>query len=543
MNLLRKDLISVYLLLVGTLVCLFAILSVRGITIAAESMFGRMNHVPFIFWIGFFVAIIGAFIVTFSTKPYHMISIILITMIIWYVPTLMDLMPREHDTYEVWATSEWIYKHGHIRFDAEGLDYLQYPAVFLLGTTFKYILAIDPLIFLLFIFPAIFTILWPINFYIVVAHALNSPKKAYIATLVPTIANIFQNLSHFSPLCLATSFFPLVLFLVFKKHKTRLWIFVLLFGFLTYITFHPILPLLILVLSLVFLSFTKITGQISERFGLILFLIFLVGYMAWSVFIGTIAFYPLVKFCQEFITNISSGVFIRRLTESYGTAIRYTPLIISVIRWAITLFFVVPSFILIIRNGKKRVDWISLSFLSTLFLAFGVGMTTFGLSLAGRILFLLIPLSSLIIVRHLKSTRYLALFLAIVIMLSPLSILTWYHTHEIQHIVTKAEYEGGFFLASILKEDDELLMDFIHWLPFFSERLRNQTLYYSYYDLYNLSLVNKSTTVLFSFSSFRRYCKIEGRVDNSLVNAELHLMEDPTFNKIYDSWDTRIFKR
>ncbi|MHA1834604.1 MAG: hypothetical protein ACTSV7_11535 [Candidatus Baldrarchaeia archaeon] len=543
----KKQTLGLCLVIIGTVLSIFAALSVRGVYIPAEAKFGLADYMPPSFWVGFITLMCGAYLVSFAEKRlYQLLAIFCVTIIMWFTPSFVEMLPRRHDVYWHWSTASWISETGHLSFTDPTVSYLQYPGIFLIANTLITITSLDKMVFLRF-FPILASCLWMLTFYIVAMTLFESRRKVYFATIVPMVANVFMFQNHFSPSATAAAIFPLLLFLMVKstKYAEKKWSFLYISIFLFSVILHPIFPLLFIAFLLVIFFYKKMSRE-KDRSGFYIPL-FGVIYFSWNVFVAKPATDGLAEFFKSLVYNISSFTFGQRMSETYGTSFEFVPFEVSLIRRAIIFSFVLLAsyYILkndIVTNRLRKITWPTLIFSCTVFFAFIIGLTSFGFELSYRFLCLIIPLATLIILTS-KAKTLLTVFFMISLLVFPLLTFSVYYHDEAEYAMYQAKYEGLTFLAKSMKDGDTLFTDFGGIINFFTHFTKDVKIISHMYELYDHQEIWSSDIICYTISSFARYFYFEGTTENSFVRSR-HLSENnPNFNKIYDNWALQIFKR
>jgi hypothetical protein len=154
----------------------------------------------------------------------------------------------------------------------------------------------------------------------------------------------------------------------------------------------------------------------------------------------------------------------------------------------------------------------------------------------------------IILRERLKPKLLMGFMLVVLFILAPLSLSIYYYG-EAEHVMSQAEYSGLTFLCQTLANKDVLFMDFAREIPYFTSfdvdvnvapSFYGQP--YNMYDYINVA-VNKSTVVAFRISSFARYYKLEGSMNNSFTQAREFVSSILIFNRIYDDSDFLMYRR
>ncbi len=532
----RRNLLCLSLLVGGTIICIASMLAIRNVTIGPNAEFGLMSYAPWYFWLGFFSVTTGAILAGFSRdKKYHLIALLLLALVIWFVPGLADVLPRRPDAYWHWSTSAFVINNGHFNLATlpSSASYLQYPAVFLLGVALRYVTGIDPLTILL-IFPALITIIWSLGFYLLALMATKSPLKAYLAAIVAIAANVIQFVNHYSPLALSVSLFPLILFLVLHRSRDRRFISITFFLCIIYALSHPIFPLFVSLFALLPLAlyfFVK-KGEYSRP---ILMVFPLIVYLSWTMFVGNLAFDNLVSLGREAWTSISTRFAGHQLTQSLVTKFQYSPFAVTAFRWAVLISFIVPASLIGLRGFiKRKADWLTLAFLATLLLVVLLAITSFGTSILPRAGTLAIPLAVLIIFRaKLNKTHVKVFFIISLLMLAPLSLLAYYYGEAAQ-VTTQSQYSGFMFVAQYTPNHSGILIENSQTMPFFTNFTKQFSLV-SEHNTYAIENLESTPIVTLCASALGSITVSEGPTNNTFSQAQQFLQNNTNYNLIYDN--------
>lgn len=485
-----------------------------------------------LFWLAIFLFFVCISLAIREDRSSQLFVIILASVILWAIPVVIFESAYGRDAYTHWGSVKQITYFGQVEVTKYSAEY---PAVFVIGTIINEIWGLsNGTSFLTFLkyFRLVPVILFPIYIYLFTIKTIKNSTLSFFATLCAMVGNVFTFPIHYSPFTLSASvFLPILLLLnaTWKEHvKPTIkitWIVI----FLTLVLSH--LPTTLCYLFLFTLVIIFFSRHLKSLYAL-----FIVIFLAWSMYVSTGGFHTFVNFMRVF-WGVVTGINESKLTQTYGV---YVYPWVSWVRRIVVFGFSLPAlYITVKRLLKGRTKRIDLMFLSSVILSFAVGSTKYG-EFATRVLFLVIPFSALIIFDYIsikrkniqKRMHSLSLF---IIFFSLISSLMVSYVNAYERTLSASELAGLRFLGNSIFGSKMIISPSTELLSFIDPACARDVNFINNYG----QMIPTGSIIIFQQSNFWYYF-LQGNeeefcryLNNAINNLEL--------NRIYDAWKFVVF--
>lgn len=265
-----------------------------------------------------------------------LISLIILALILWGTPNIVEQNPRVWDSWKVGFLTESVIKSNGVDFSKVGeyeYEYLQFPGSFIL---FAFLMLITNLKILIFmkIYPLIFSI--PLTFFLIYSFFrsyFSNIKLARISTIILLLVNMYFHF-HLSPESLGMILLLSFLILLNKKALVSVNLLFCLIIFAAVII-HPTTSFILVLILLSYIILLSIFSKTINVAYIKLWFVSLVAFSSWFIYVS------FIQFKQIFIKLVAQNPFsldasstthqIIFLTQYVRTAIFVLGMIISII--------------------------------------------------------------------------------------------------------------------------------------------------------------------------------------------------------------------